>query len=112
MVLSLGIFAISYLQYRFDQSDLKHALAAVRLNKSLGPEDLSLEQKIASHYQVPIDSITWLAHIESKVRGFVRVEAKVVNVSDLLNWDVDLVRFQVIPVSEMAKQIGHINKKQ
>lgn len=106
-VLILGILSVSYLQHRFDQSDLKHAVEAVRLTQPTRGGGKSLEQLLAEHYQVKAEAIRWDPELESKVKGIVRVQAQVPGVSDSLVWQVDLVRFSIQPESQAAKDIVH-----
>ena len=104
-VTAIGIMAISYLQHRFDQSDLRHAVQAVRAAR---PDNsgMTLEQMIVKTYGETSENIRWDPTLESKIKGVVRVQAHLPRHSDELVWTVDLVRFQVVPQSEKAKALS------
>lgn len=105
IVLVVGILSVSYLQHRFDQSDLRHAVNAVRLTQAGGPEGLTLEEKLAQHYNVKVETIQWQPNLESKVQGIVTVQALIPGQAEPLVWQVDLVRFQISPQSPEAKNL-------
>ncbi len=107
LVIVVGVLSVSYLQHRFDQSDIKHALQAVRMTQPKGADSLPLEQALAEHYGVPIEKIQWSPLLESKVKGIVQIEAKIPGVTEPLLWQVDLVRFQILPQSAAAKELFH-----
>ena len=104
-ILVLGVIAVNYLQFRFDRSDVEHAVQAVRATRTGGPEDLTLEEKISRQYGVPAGRIFWLSEIESKTKGMVKVQAKVPGTDDDLSWRVDLVRFNISPISDRARDL-------
>lgn len=105
-VLVLGVLAIHYLQFRFDRSDVEHAVGAVRQTRPGGPGDSTLEQKISQKYGVAPDQVLWLSEIKSKTQGTVAVKAEIPGSDDDLSWEVDLVRFLVTPLSEPAKSLA------
>lgn len=105
IVLVVGILSVSYLQHRFDQSDLRHAVNAVRMTQAGGPEGPTLEEKLAKEYDVKPEVIQWQPILESKVQGIVTVKALVPGQAEPLVWQVDLVRFQISPQSPKAKQL-------
>lgn len=105
-VLVLGVIAVNYLQFRFDRSDVEHAVLAVRASRPEGPQGLTIEEQIGARYGIPVTSIQWFSEFESKTKGLVVVRAKVPGVGDDLSWRVDLVRFNVLPMSSRAEQIG------
>lgn len=104
-VTAIGILSISYLQHRFDQSDLRHAVQAVR-SAHPGGEGMNLEQRISQVYGVNPEEIQWDPSLESKIKGIVRVQAHIPQHSDELVWNVDLVRFQVTPLSSKAHALS------
>jgi hypothetical protein len=104
-VTAIGILSISYLQHRFDQSDLRHAVQAVRTAHP-GGAGMNLEQRIGQVYGVTPEEIQWDPRLESKIKGIVRVQAHVPQHSDELVWNVDLVRFQVTPLSKKAHALS------
>lgn len=101
----LGVMAVSYLQHRFDRSDIQHAVDAVRMTRPQGPEGNTLEEMVATRYGVSRERIFWVPEIESKIKGTVKVKASVPDSKDILEWRVDLVRFQVFPVSPAARDL-------
>jgi hypothetical protein len=101
-----GVLTVSYLQYRFDRSDLKHAVQAVREIRPSGPEGDTLEAEVARVYGVSKEAIQWVPEIESKTQGKVWVRAVLSGRDTELLWQVDLVRFSVIPISPAAKSLG------
>ncbi len=103
LLLALGLAAIGYLQFRFDHSDLKNAVGAVRAARPAGPADPTLEEKITKKFGVPPEQISWLAEIESKFKGTVKVRAVLPKGEKDLVFQVDLVRMAVAPLSEDAK---------
>lgn len=105
-VLVLGVIAINYLQFRFDRSDIEHAVQAVRLTRPDGPQGPTLEEKISTRYGVPPVQIRWYSEIESKTQGIIKVHAGVPGSPDSLSWQVDLVRFNIIPLTPPTEQIG------
>ncbi|HEX5035047.1 MAG TPA: hypothetical protein VFW62_11235 [bacterium] len=107
VVVVVGILSVSYLQHRFDQSDLRHAVNAVRLTKPEGPQASTLEEKVAQHFQVAPDRLFWEPRLESKVQGTVLVKAVPPQGGSNLVWEVDLVRMSVIPVTPEAKSLFH-----
>ena len=108
-VVLLGVVSVSYLQYRFDQSDLKHAIAAVRFAHPDGPKGPFLEEKVANAFQTRPDLISWEPQIESKVQGTVRVKALPPQGGGNLIWKVDLVRMSVVPITPEAEALGKQN---
>jgi hypothetical protein len=106
VVLILGVAAVHYLQFRFDRSDIEHAVQAVRATRPGGPQGATIEEQIGARYGVPAPNIRWFSEIESKARGIVEVRAKVPGSQDELIWRVDLVRFSVSPATPAAEQIG------
>jgi hypothetical protein len=107
-VLVLGVITIRYLQFRFDRSDIEHAVLAVRSAKPEGRQGPTIEEKISDRYGVATVNIQWFSEIESKTQGIVRVQAKVPGSSDDLSWRVDLVRFNITPATPKAAEIAHI----
>lgn len=107
VVVIAGILSVSYLQHRFDQSDLRHAVNAVRLARPEGPQAPTLEEKVASHFQVASDRLFWEPSLESKIQGTVRVKAVPPQGGGNLIWEVDLVRMNVVPVTAEAKTLFH-----
>lgn len=113
-ILIAGVFGVSYLQYRFDRSDVQHAIQAVQTARPIASEDATIIEKIALSYQVDPNSIIWSSKIQSKTQGIVMVSALVPSRPSIdenkknheFLWQVDLVRFQVIPVNEKAKSLG------
>lgn len=104
-VTAIGILSISYLQHRFDQSDLRHAVQAVRTTHP-GNGEMNLEQWVSQVYGVSPEEIQWEPSLKSKIKGIVRVQARVPRHSDELVWNVDLVRFQVTPLSPKAQALS------
>lgn len=104
--LAIGILTITYLQFRFDQADLKNAVAAVRLAKPGGEADSTIEEKIQKKYGVAADRISWVPRIESKFRGTVAVEAALPGRNPNLVYQVDLVRLTVQPLTEEARELS------
>ncbi len=102
-----GVLAVSYLQDRFDQSDINHAVMAVRAARPLGGGDKTLEEKAAAFFQVPADRISWAPEIESKLKGTVKV--RVLPPQGGGNWvyQVDLVRMSVTPLTPEAAALSH-----
>lgn len=107
IVVLVGVLSVSYLQHRFDQSDLKHAVNAVRLTRPEGPQASTLEEKVAQHFQVAPERLFWEPHLESKVKGTVQVKAIPPQGGGNLIWEVDLVRMNVAPVTPEAKSLFH-----
>ena len=105
----LGVVSVSYLQYRFDQSDLRHAVGAVRAARPLGPSDATLEEKVAKNFNTRPDLISWEPQIESKVQGTVLVRALPPQGGGNLIWKVDLVRLSVVPITPEAQAYGQTN---
>ena len=105
-VLVMGVFSIGYLQYRFDSSDLQHAVSAVRVARPLGAQDAPLEEKVASYFGVTPDRIFWQPEIESKWRGTVKVKAIPPQGGGNLIWRVDLVRLSVMPITPEAMEFS------
>ena len=105
-VLVLGVFAVSYLQHRFDRADLRQAVEAVQQTRPAGPQGPTLPEMLAERYGVGVQRIGWLPEIESKTRGLVRVRAVLPQDQEPLVWQVDLVRFNVLPVSPAARGLG------
>lgn len=105
-VVILGVVSVSYLQYRFDQSDLRHAVGAVRFARPLGPNDATLEEKVAQSFQTRPDLISWQPEIESKMHGTVLVKALPPHGGGNLIWKVDLVRMSVVPITPEAEVFG------
>ena len=106
LVLVLGVLAVSYLQYRFDRSDIQHAVDAVRMTRPQGPRGKTLEQVLSERHGVPVERIFWRPEFESKLKGTVRVKAQLPENSEHLEWQVDLVRFQVMPLTPAARALG------
>ena len=106
-VVIVGILSVSYLQHRFDQSDLRYAVNAVRLTKPEGPQAPTLEEKVAKHFQVAPDRLFWEPQLESKIQGKVLVKAVPPQGGGNLIWEVDLVRMSVAPVTPEAKSLFH-----
>lgn len=102
-MLAIGVMTVSYVQYRFDQSDIKHAVNAVRYARPGGSTRPPLEDVLAQHFGVVPAAISWEPHIESKVKGTVQVRARLAQAPSDFIWEVDLVRFSVKPLSENAK---------
>jgi hypothetical protein len=107
IVVVAGILSVSYLQHRFDQSDLRHAVNAVRLAKPEGPASATLEEKVAQHFKVAPDRLFWEPQLESKVQGTVLVKAVPPQGGSNLIWEVDLVRMSVAPFTPEAKNLFH-----
>jgi hypothetical protein len=89
--------AVSYLQFRFDQSDIKHAVAVVREMRPKGPE--TIEELVSRSYHIPPQQIQWEPKIESKWEGTVVIRATTPQGEGNLAWKVDLVRYSVIPIN-------------
>lgn len=106
LILVVGIFTVSYLQYRFDQSDLKHAVAAVREARPTGPHGPTLEEALARSLAIPADRISWVPTIDSKFKGTVVVQALIPQGGANLYWEVDLVRFSVKPITLEAERVS------
>lgn len=106
LVVIIGVVAVSYLQHRFDQSDLRHAVKVVKAARPQGPQGPSIDERLQAKYQVLPDQVGWEPKIESKTQGIVAVHAKVPGSPDKLLWEVDLVRFNVRPVSPASIAIG------
>lgn len=104
--LAVGLLTITYLQFRFDQADLKNAVEAVRLTKPGGKADSTIEEKIQKKYKVAPDRISWVPRIESKFRGTVVVQAALPEGNPNLIYKVDLVRLAVIPITEEARELS------
>lgn len=104
-VIVLGVAAVGYLQYRFDRSDLEHAVQAVRVSRPEGPMGKTLEEILADRYEVSREQIFWVPRLESKFRGTVVVEAFISGKKKNLLWKVDLVRFNIVPISSEAKAL-------
>jgi len=109
VVVLFGILSVSYLQYRFDQSDLRHAVAAVRLARPGGAQDTTLEEKVAQQFGVKPDLVSWEPQIESKVKGTVLVKALPPQGGGNLIWKVDLVRLSVVPITPEAQAYSNKN---
>lgn len=107
-MLATGILAITYLQFRFDQSDLKNAVGAVRLARPGGHDDSTLEEKIQKKYGVRPDLISWIPEIESKITGKVKVRALLPQGDKNLIYQVDLVRLSVNPLTPEAEELSQI----
>ena len=107
ILILLGVLGIAYLQHRFDQSDINHAVSAVRLARPLGAGDKTLEEKAAAFFKVPVDHISWAPEIESKFMGTVKV--RMVPPQGGGNWvyQVDLVRMSVTPLTPEATALSH-----
>ncbi|MCE9624101.1 MAG: hypothetical protein K8R69_01410 [Deltaproteobacteria bacterium] len=101
--------SVSYLQYRFDMSDVKHAVAAVRSARPGGAQDQPLEEKVAKAFGVKPDLISWQPEIESKMRGTVLVRALPPQGGGNLIWKVDLVRLSVVPITPEAQAYSNTN---
>ncbi|MFO1462610.1 MAG: hypothetical protein U1F66_02460 [bacterium] len=108
-VVLLGVMSVSYLQFRFDQSDLKHSVAAVRLARPAGPQGASLEELVARQFGVRPDLISWEPQLESKVKGTVLVKALPPQGGGNLIWKVDLVRLSVVPITPEAQAYSNAN---
>jgi len=106
LILAAGVLTVSYLQYRFDQSDIRNAVNAVRSTRSGGPQQGSLEERLSQRFGIAPESISWQPRIESKLKGTVQVRALLPQGPNDLIWEVDLVRYSVQPVTESAKTIS------
>jgi hypothetical protein len=51
-------------------------------------------------------NVQWFSEIESKTRGVIKVYAKVPGSQEELSWRVDLVHFNIFPISPKAVEIG------
>lgn len=105
-VLVIGMASIGYLQHRFDRADLKNALEAVQLSHPQGPEGPILLDLIEERLGVSPSQVIWVPRIESKLKGLMMVEAHYDAEKPPLKWQVDLVRYRVIPITEEAKALG------
>lgn len=106
IILILGVLGVSYLQYRFDRSDIRHAVQAVQNARPLGADTPTVLEDIANRYQMKPENVVWDSTIQSKTQGIVQVSAQIPGESEPLLWQVDLVRFSVIPANEAAKKLG------
>ncbi|HCU23495.1 MAG TPA: hypothetical protein DF383_00645, partial [Deltaproteobacteria bacterium] len=72
----------------------------------------TLEEKVAARYGVSPEKVFWVSEIESKWKGSVRVKAlPPPGRDDNLVWMVDLVRWNVVPLSPEAKEISSWQQK-
>ncbi len=96
LILVTGVLTLSYMQFRFDQSDVKHAIETVRLTRLPSVNNSTLEELTIRHYGLPSNQIIWEAVIKSKWKGTVLVKALKPNREGNLVWEVDLSRILVI----------------
>ncbi len=106
LVLLSTTLVVSYLQHRFDNSDLKHAVSAVQSSRPQGSGGLVLIDLLSKRYGVSPQEILWNSQIDSKIAGLVTVQAQLPRVTEPLTWQVDLVRFQIHPVSSAAQALA------
>lgn len=107
VIIILGVMSVSYLQHRFDRSDVKHAVQAVQTARPLGATSPMILEEVAAYYQVAPEEVLWDAVIESKTQGVVTVKAfGPQGRNGGFVWQVDLVRFNVIPVNQAAQELG------
>lgn len=105
IVLIAGYIAMTYMQQRFDDADLKKAIAAVQKVRPQPASSETIAQAITTHYGVPAQQIRWTTEIESKWWGRVRVTAHIPNNDDSLSWLVDVAAQRVMPETEAAKRL-------
>ncbi|MCC7343347.1 MAG: hypothetical protein IT573_00310 [Deltaproteobacteria bacterium] len=108
-VVILGVVSVSYLQHRFDQSDLRHAVGAVRFARPQGPQGATLEEQVAYKFQTRPELISWEPQLESKLEGTVLVRALPPQGGENLIWKVDLVRMSVVPITPEAEAFSKTN---
>jgi hypothetical protein len=106
VVLLIGVMAVSYLQYRFDQSDIQHAVGAVRQARPPGLAGKTIEEGVASYYQIAPEAISWVPEIQSKLKGTVLVKALPPQGPGKFIWQVDLVHFSIQPMSPEAEGLS------
>ncbi len=107
LLMLVAVMSVSYLQHRFDASDINHAVAAVRAARPLGPQDKTIEEKISAIYHISPEQISWIPTLESKVRGIVSVKVLLPSGDQNLIYHVDLVRLAVLPQSTEAQSLSH-----
>ena len=100
-----GYFAMTYMQNRFDEADLKNAVTAVQALQPIPGQPISLTEAVARKYEVSPQKIRWHAKIASKFWGTVQVTAKIPNSDVDLRWQVDLGGQAVQPKSAAAAQL-------
>jgi hypothetical protein len=109
LVLLVGVLAASYLQHRFDQSDIKHAVEAVKKARPKPDSPLDVEQILGNNFNIKEEEIVWKTFIESKWKGKVRVEAVISDAQQTYAWEVDVVRFEIKPVTPGAENLSYKN---
>jgi len=97
---------LSYLDHRFDESDIRRAVGAVRLSRPLGPQDASIEEKAAKYLGVDLASLLWVPNFESKVKGTVMVTVVPPVGQSGLSYHADLVRLTVTPATPEAERLS------
>ncbi len=107
-VLLSTTLVVSYLQHRFDSSDLKHAVSAVQASRPQGGDGPVLIDLLAQRYGVAPQDISWNPQIDSKIAGLVTVQAQLPGSSEIFTWQVDLVRFQIHPLSSAAQALAAV----
>jgi len=106
LMLAIGAAVIFYTQFRFDRSDLDHAVNAVRTARPGGHQDLTLEEKIHQNFGVPIETIGWVPEIASKLEGKVNVRVLLPKNTPDMVFQVDLVRMAVAPMTPAAAALS------
>ena len=104
-ILIAGYFAMTYMQARFDQADMKKAIAAVQAIRPYPASSETITDALAAKYSVKPETIYWSTEIQSKWRGTVRVTALIPNTKDSLTWLVDVSAQEVMPESSAAKSL-------
>ena len=107
LLMLIAVLSVSYLQHRFDASDINHAVAAVKAARPLGPQDKTIEEKISAIYHVHPEQISWVPTLESKTRGIVSVKVLLPSGDQNLVYQVDLVRLAVLPRNTEAQNLSH-----
>lgn len=105
LILLAGYFTMTYMQARFDQADLRKAIAAVQSVRPSSTSSKTIAEALAAKYAVKPEEIYWSTEIQSKWRGTVRVTALIPNTKDSLTWLVDVSAQEVMPESDAAKRL-------
>lgn len=107
MVFIAGYLAMTYMQHRFDSSDLQKAIDAVRLAHPAAESPTTIEERLAKELGVSTRELSWEAEWKSKFWGTVFIHARAPQHDDEFIWTVDLARQTVMPVSEASKNLVH-----
>lgn len=98
------ILASSYLWYRFDQSDIRHAIEGVKSWPANKQKTQTWEELVSQYYKVEPHEVSWQAKIDSRTQGTLIVHAFHPDKEGEFIWKVQLVWavISVEPTSDLA----------